>query len=153
MEQFKQGLSDTVISTHISPEGACNLKCPYCSVTYRDTHSRIPLPRIKDYVNQLTARGLKAVILTGGGEPTLYKEFNELAQWLYFEKGLSIGLITNGTMTQKIQEKTLECFSWVRISINIFDKWTEKIKFPYEKLRDDCVVGCSMVYTGETRVK
>jgi hypothetical protein len=149
MEQFKQGLSDTVISTHISPEGACNLKCPYCSVTYRDTHSRIPLPRIKDYVNQLTARGLKAVILTGGGEPTLYKEFNELAQWLYFEKGLSIGLITNGTMTQKIQEKTLECFSWVRISINIFDKWTEKIKFPYEKLRDDCVVGCSMVYTGE----
>ncbi|NQZ56115.1 MAG: hypothetical protein HRT88_01405, partial [Lentisphaeraceae bacterium] len=38
MFAFKEGRPDTVISTHISPEGACNLKCPYCSVTYRDTH-------------------------------------------------------------------------------------------------------------------
>jgi len=149
MNEFKNGGKNTVISTHISPEGACNLKCPYCSVTYRDTHSRIPLDRIKNYVNQLIGRGLKAVILTGGGEPTLYKHFNELVQWLHFEKRLSIGLITNGTRTKQIQDKTFPCFSWVRVSINIFQGWTEKISFPKEKLRDDCVVGCSMVYTGE----
>ena len=94
MENYKAGANNTVISTHISPEGACNLKCPYFSVTYRDTHSRISLPRIKDYVNQLIPRGLKAVILTGGGEPTLYKHFNELVLWLHNEKKLSVGLIT-----------------------------------------------------------
>ena len=45
---YKNGDPNTVISTHISPEGACNLKCPYCSVTYRDTHSRIDMDTIKD---------------------------------------------------------------------------------------------------------
>ena len=42
MWNYRNGDPNTIISTHISPEGACNLKCSYCSVTYRDTHSRIP---------------------------------------------------------------------------------------------------------------
>jgi organic radical activating enzyme len=139
----------TVISTHISPEGACNLKCPYCSVTYRDTHARIPLPRIKQYVEDLIKRGLKAVILTGGGEPTLYPHFNELVQWIKKEKGLNVALITNGTNTKRIQPETFSCFSWIRVSINIFPGWTEKISLPTADLSSDCVVGCSMVYTAE----
>ncbi len=93
---YKNNDPNTVISTHISPEGACNLKCPYCSVTYRDTHSRIPMETIKDYVTKLKTRGLKAVILTGGGEPTAYKHFNDLVRWLYKE-GLQVALISNGS--------------------------------------------------------
>lgn len=148
MNAFKDEKPNSIISTHISPEGACNLKCPYCSVTYRDTHNRIPLQRIKNYVLDLKSYGLKAVILTGGGEPTLYKEFNELVEWLH-SQNLSIGLITNGTQTKKIKNEVLKYFSWVRISINIFEGWQEKINFPYQDLSKDCVVGCSMVYTGE----
>ena len=139
----------TVISTHISPEGACNLKCPYCSVTYRDTHSRIPLDRIKKYVEDLMQRGLQAVILTGGGEPTFYPQFNELVQWLKIEKGLSVALITNGTTSSRILPETLGCFSWIRVSINIFQGWEDKIKINTEHLSPTCVVGCSMVYTSE----
>lgn len=139
----------TVVSTHISPEGACNLKCPYCSVTYRDTHSRIPLPRIKKYVEDLMERGLKAVILTGGGEPTLYPNFNELVQWIKNEKGLSVALITNGTTSSKIESETLKCFSWIRVSINIFPGWESKISLRKQDLNDECIVGCSMVYTSE----
>ena len=89
MMSYKNGDGRSVVSTHISPEGACNLKCPYCSVTYRDTHSRIDLDVIKDYVTKLKSRGLKAVILTGGGEPTSYKHFNELVQWLKYDQELS----------------------------------------------------------------
>lgn len=148
MAAFKNGKPNSIISTHISPEGACNLKCPYCSVTYRDTHNRISLDKIKNYVLDLKEFGLKAVILTGGGEPTLYKEFNELVDWLH-SQNLSIGLITNGTQSKKIDKKVLKYFSWVRVSINIFDGWQEKINFPHEDLSDECVVGCSMVYTGE----
>lgn len=139
----------TVISTHISPEGACNLKCPYCSVTYRDTHSRIPLPRIKKYVEDLMERGLKAVILTGGGEPTLYPHFNELVQWIKKEKGLSVALITNGTTSSKIDAETLYCFSWIRVSINVFPGWENKISLRKQDLNEECIVGCSMVYTSE----
>ena len=151
MFSYKAGKGDTVISTHISPEGACNLKCPYCSVTYRDTHSRIDLDVIKDYVEKLQTRGLKAVILTGGGEPTGYKYFNELVQWLKYDRGLSVGLITNGTLAKKLEDKTFAAFSWVRISINLFNNWETRVgdNFDTSKLSSDCVVGCSMVYTVE----
>ena len=53
MINYKNNNPNSVVSTHISPEGACNLKCPYCSVTYRDTHPRIPLDTIKNYVLNL----------------------------------------------------------------------------------------------------
>lgn len=148
MESFRASTGRTVISTHISPEGSCNLRCSFCSVTARDTHSRIPFERIKAYVYDLKSRGLKAVIFTGGGEPTLYPEFNELVQWTKAQ-GLSVALITNGTTANRVDRETWKCFSWVRVSINVFDGWKERIHIPYKELSKDCVVGCSFVYTVE----
>lgn len=151
MMEYKQGKPGSIISTHISPEGACNLKCPYCSVTYRDTHSRIDIDVIKDYVIKLKTVGLKAVILTGGGEPTAYPKFNELVQWLKYDQNLSVALITNGTLARRLEKRTLQAFSWIRVSINLFDNWEKRIgeNFNTEDLSEDCIVGCSMVYTVE----
>ena len=151
MVSYKKGTGRSVVSTHISPEGACNLKCPYCSVTYRDTHSRLELDTIKDYVEKLQTRGLKAVILTGGGEPTAYKYFNELVQWIKYERGLSVALITNGTLAKRLDKETLKAFSWLRVSINLFNNWEHRIgnNLDINDLSDDCIVGCSMVYTVE----
>lgn len=149
MFSYRNDGGRSVVSTHISPEGACNLRCPYCSVTYRDTHSRIDLAVIKKYVEDLQSRGLKAVIFTGGGEPTIYPHFNELIQWIKYDRGLSVALITNGTQAKRIEDKTWKAFSWVRVSLNVFDGWEEKIWIPKAALSADCVVGCSMVYTSE----
>ncbi len=68
MESYKAKTGRSVISTHVAPEGRCNLKCSYCSVSERVLQSRIDLDRILDYLTKLKSRGLKAVILTGGGE-------------------------------------------------------------------------------------
>jgi organic radical activating enzyme len=153
MEEFARPIDgsprNTVISTHVSPEGECNLKCSYCSVNYRTTHSRIPLNVVKKYVEDLMTRGLRAVILTGGGEPTIYPHFNELVQWLKKEKGLSVALITNGTTSKKILPETLACFSWIRVSINFFRGWEDKISIDTTHLNSECVVGCSLIYTSE----
>lgn len=149
MENYKNGNPNTVISTHISPEGTCNLRCPYCSVTYRDTHSRLDMDTIKDYVTKLMSRGLKAVILTGGGEPTIYKNFNELVRWLKSRK-LSVALITNGTMSRRIADDVWGMFDWIRVSINVFDGWEDKIGLNLNMINPEkTVVGCSMVYTVE----
>lgn len=149
MLAYRSGDPNSIVSTHISPEGACNLKCPYCSVTYRDTHSRIELSVIKDYVLKLKSRGLKAVILTGGGEPTLYKQFNELVQWLKYDQNLSVALITNGTSTDRVAPSVWKAFSWVRVSINMFQGWETRIKLPVEHFSPECVVGASSVITVE----
>ena len=148
MEAFKAGYGNTVISSHISPEGACNLKCPYCSVTYRDTHSRIPGQTIQKYVENLQTRGLKALIFTGGGEPTIYPHFNEMIRWAK-GRGLSVALITNGTKTSKVDPDVWGMFSWVRISLNVFNDWENVINLPKDLLNPECVVGCSMIYTTE----
>jgi organic radical activating enzyme len=149
MFNYKNDNPNSIISSHISPEGACNLKCPYCSVTYRDTHSRIPLDTIKDYVVKLQTRGLKAVILTGGGEPLAYPHANELIKWLKYERGVDIGLITNGTLTAKLDDDAWRALSWVRVSINVFKDWEKRIRLPADKLDPNCVVGASMVFTSE----
>jgi len=149
MINYRSGGPQTVISTHISPEGTCNLKCPYCSVTYRDTHSRLDMETIQDYVLKLKSRGLKAVILTGGGEPTAYKQFNELVRWLK-EQDLSVALITNGTLTRRVDDDVWKMFSWIRVSINIFNGWQNVIGLPKDKIDyENTIVGCSMVYTVE----
>lgn len=149
MMEFKTGGCNTVITTHVSPEGACNLSCPYCSVTYRDTHSRIDLDVIKSYILDLKTRGLKAVILTGGGEPTAYPHFSELVNWIKYDQQLSVGLITNGTLFSRINKSALRAFSWIRVSINLFDGWEDKIgsNLDLSSLSEECIVGCSMVYT------
>ena len=149
MNSFKQGQGSSIISTHVSPEGSCNLSCPYCSVTYRATKNRIELKRVKDYLLKLWSRGLKAVIFTGGGEPTLYPTFNELVQWAKHDLGLSVGLISNGTTQRRIKPETYKCLSWMRVSVNLFDGWQDKISIDRSSLADDCVVGCSFVYTAE----
>lgn len=148
MLNYKNNNPNTIISTHISPEGACNLKCPYCSVTYRKNTNRIELDTIKDYVNKLKTRGLKAVILTGGGEPTLYKHFNTLVRWLK-DQNLSVALITNGTNANLVDRDVWKLFSWVRVSVNLFEGWENKINIPHELLSDDCVLGMSHVFTVE----
>jgi MoaA/NifB/PqqE/SkfB family radical SAM enzyme len=149
LENYKSLDPSTVISTHISPEGACNLKCPYCSVTYRDTFSRLPLNVVQDYVEKLLQRGLKAVILTGGGEPTVYRDFNNLVRFLK-ASGLEVALITNGTQTQRVEEDVWSMFDWIRVSINLFEDWENKIKLPVELIdKSKTTIGCSMVFTAE----
>lgn len=149
MFNYKEGGSNTIVTAHISPEGACNLKCPFCSVTFRSTHLNLKLEVIQDFVEKLQSRGLKAVTLTGGGEPTVYKEFEELVEWLHYERGLELGVITNGTQLSRFSERTMKAFEWIRVSINIFKGWEEKISVPTHYLKDDCLVGCSFVYTAQ----
>lgn len=146
LESYRKGEGYTVVSTHISPEGACNLRCPYCSVSKRKQFQRIEMDVIKDYVLKLKSRGLQAVILTGGGEPTLYPHFNELVEWLKVTQGLSVALITNGTNIDKVSPEVWDMFSWVRVSLNFIDNYQMKIKFP--KIKG--VLGASMVYIGQT---
>lgn len=148
MNSYLVGSSNSIISTHISPEGSCNLNCTYCSVKKRKRNYRIELDVIKDYVNKLCSRGLKAVILTGGGCPVLYPQFNELTRWIK-SKGLSIALITNGTNSKKVDNDVWGLFSWIRVSVNLFDGWANKIFIPKNKLSKNCILGASFIYDNE----
>jgi MoaA/NifB/PqqE/SkfB family radical SAM enzyme len=146
---FKRGDGKTVISTHISPEGTCTLKCPYCSVGYRSVFNRLKLGTIKKYINILKKRGLKAVILTGGGEPALYPQINELIEFIHDKSGLELAMISNGTILNRIKPSNRRKLEWLRISVNVFDGWENKIYIPPEFINSDAVIGFSFVFTPE----
>jgi len=144
MMAYKEGLTDSIISTHVSPEGACNLNCSYCSVRNRKTE-RIELDVIKEYIGTLLVHGLRAVILTGGGEPTLYPYFAELVEWLW-DMHMSVGLITNGSTVPDMSDDAYASFKWVRVSLNT----GVPVCFPLEKLAPGCTVGFSKICCPDT---
>lgn len=150
MESYRAGTGRTVISTHVAPEGRCNLKCSYCSVSERKLHNTIELPTIVDYITKLKSRGLKAVIITGGGEPTLYKDFNALGEWI-LDQGLELALISNGTQFNRVSDRIIQNLTWLRISMNVFKKWEEKIVVPVDRLTSKTTVGMSICYSAENK--
>lgn len=153
LQSYYDNEHNTIISTHISPEGRCNLKCSYCSVANRKVNYRISLERIQKYIIDLKTRGLKAVIITGGGEPTLYPQINELIRWIKLDQQLSVAMITNGTQTHRIHNDVWNLLSWVRVSINTFKDYKNVIKLPYHLVSNNCIVGCSFVITSYDDIK
>ena len=105
----------SAVCAHVSPEGSCNLECSYCQV--KKTTNRLELRTIKKFIDSLSRNGLKSVILTGGGEPLLYPEINELIKYIK-KNNLKLGIITNGTLFTRLDDISISSFEWIRISIN-----------------------------------
>ncbi len=143
MENYAHGTGHSIICAHISVTGQCNLNCSYCACGGRRRSDTVPYPVLRDYIGKLKTRGLESVILTGGGEPTLYPHFNELVRWIR-EQGLAVALITNGTQSHQVD--CWDAFSWVRVSINTnFMGWEDKIRVGPAPL-----TGASLIYDGQS---
>ena len=99
MAKLRNGKGQPIVS-HVMLTDVCNHTCAFCSVQARAGDS-LPYYDVLTYLNTLRGYGLKAVILSGGGNPILYKcketgkNFNDIVEAIH-EQGLEIGLITNG---------------------------------------------------------
>ena len=112
LQHLKNGNVYPIVA-HIMPTSLCNLNCSYCSIKSRPKEE-LDFDEIKKTTIELLSHGLRAVILSGGGEPLIYKHFDELVEFLHHYK-LEIGLITNGTL---LKHHDVSKFTWVRVSIN-----------------------------------
>ena len=133
------------ITTHVMATDICNHKCAFCSVQAR-AGDTLPLKDILAYLDILLRFGLKSVILSGGGNPILYKcpeegyDFNVLVDEIH-SRDLEIGVITNGMPMKGYEEdtwndvlppimrrswktvrpETLDKLTWIRISMSGLD--------------------------------
>lgn len=88
------------IHAWLAPHDLCNHKCSFCSVGER-AGDALAFPVIEKYFRTLVGLGLKAVTISGGGNPLLYrcketgKTIDDLISFL-FGLGLQVGMITNG---------------------------------------------------------
>lgn len=79
----------------------------------------MPADKMRECVSDWRAMGVKAVELTGGGEPLLYPYVDEFL-WLAADWGVDTALVTNGTALneQKATRFTATNWKWARVSID-----------------------------------
>lgn len=132
------------ITTHIMPCDVCQHQCAFCSVQTREGNTLL-FSTMRSYLETLVGYGLKAVIISGGGNPILYRcpetkaGFNELVAMIR-GFGLEIGCITNGMPLREyeggrrswrnVSPEMLDELTWVRISMAGLDHKEQCVYVP-----------------------
>ncbi|MDT8273945.1 MAG: radical SAM protein, partial [Desulfomonilia bacterium] len=108
------------ISINLDLTTACNFSCPHCvDSRMLNTGDYLDLDTIKRSIETLQNNGLLSVILIGGGEPTIHKNFEELVRFLS-RQGLQIGIATNGSRLERVAS-VADAFKegdWLRLSLD-----------------------------------
>lgn len=105
------------ITADIFLNSSCNNKCPYCTYARykKRSSSYMTFKSFKNNINILLANGVKGVILTGGGEPTINPDFDKITQ--YLEKhSIPYGINTNFNVLKYIKPH------YLKISLDGYDR-------------------------------
>lgn len=106
----------------------CNARCCYCRYNH-ETGKYIKFDDFKKYVDRLISIGVKGIILTGGGEPTINPDFKKIVTWLE-ENNIPYGINTNLI-------KEIECNPiFLKVSVDSGDKNRYKATRGVDKLDD-----------------
>lgn len=108
------------VSINLDLTTACNYQCDHCvDLDILNTGIRYDHDQLISSLGLMAERGLKSVIVIGGGEPTLYPKFAETIRYMK-SLGLQVAIVSNGTGNRKIAE-VADCMDkndWVRLSLD-----------------------------------
>jgi hypothetical protein len=108
------------LSLNLDLTTACNYACDHCidhdtlntGITHQDAALRASL-------TEMAARGLRSVILIGGGEPTVHPGFASIVRHVK-SLGLQAAVVSNGSRNERIAE-VADAFTegdWIRLSLD-----------------------------------
>lgn len=113
------------VHVHLVPTNVCNQRCNFCAYRAEGYSSNesfncresIPQEKLLDLVRDFSTVGVRAVEVTGGGEPTCHPSFIRLCQDT-LDRGLDLGVVTNGSLWTPAHVKATREAKWVRFSID-----------------------------------
>ena len=113
------------ITADIFLNNYCNNMCPYC--TYRrwefdDGARYMSYENFVKYAERLIDLGVLGFILTGGGEPTVSKDFDKIVAWLD-EHNINYGINTNFNVYKEFNP------NYLKVSLDAWDNDS------YERIR------------------
>ena len=111
LNEYLQGEYVNPINVEISPSGVCQANCEWCFFKDEKNQNMVDTGLLMKAINQFKGMGVKAVTWTGGGEPTLHKDFHKFVRTLY-SLNIKQGLFTNGLKVN--YDPSL--FEWIRVS-------------------------------------
>lgn len=114
----------------------CNLRCKFCNFHSVNEKAFYDAFQYKDkidkeiaikFIKEFAWQGGKAITFCGSGECTVHPDYSEIC-YKTKDKGIEIGLITNGTMLSniKIMQCIIDTHTWVRVGLNAGNKKTFK---------------------------
>lgn len=109
------------ISINLDLTTACNYRCDHC-IDWDILNSGVKHKEEELFssLRELADRGLKSVILIGGGEPTVYPRFVDVVKYLKRDLNQQVAVVSNGGRNDRILEAA-EYFTagdWVRLSLD-----------------------------------
>jgi hypothetical protein len=109
------------VSINLDLTLACNYACTHC-IDWEILNSgpRMEEENLRESLRLMAERGLKSVILIGGGEPTLYPGFSDFVRFAKQDLGLQIAVVSNGSRGDRLLEIAphLEEGDWIRLSLD-----------------------------------
>lgn len=113
------------IHIEIDPTSTCQQNCLRCSykqdidgrrdyIIHREGVS-LPYLRFKELISEFKELGMKAITLSGGGEPLMYPHIKDIIQDI-FSADLQLGIISN--LAVKVDTELLSHSVWIRVSLD-----------------------------------
>ncbi|MFE4518810.1 radical SAM/SPASM domain-containing protein [Kitasatospora sp. NPDC056783] len=109
--------SEAPLVVDLDPTTFCDLACPECISGKLLNQGRFTPERLAALAEELVSMSVRGVVLIGGGEPLAHRGTRRVLRILG-EAGVSIGVVTNGTMIDKSLDELARYASWVRVSMD-----------------------------------
>lgn len=77
----------------------------------------IPFEKIEEIIEDCSRMGVRAIQLTGGGEPTVHPHFISICERIK-SKGIDLAVVTNGLLLNEKKAEVLRDACWARVSID-----------------------------------
>jgi sulfatase maturation enzyme AslB (radical SAM superfamily) len=108
------------ISINLDLTTACNYRCTHCiDWDILNTSHKHREAELRSSIALMAERGLRSVILIGGGEPTLYPKFADFVKFLK-ELDLQVAIVSNGSRGDRLVEAVqyMGPRDWIRLSLD-----------------------------------
>ena len=129
LDALERGDLCTPFYIRLKPTNLCNHHCAYCTYGINNTNNRtynrnkinygdmIPWEKLREIINDMGDMGVKAVTLSGGGEPLTYPYIADAFRMLK-DRGIDLSLISNGSLLAGATAEELYDAKWIRISFD-----------------------------------
>lgn len=139
IEQLRRGEQVVPLQVQLIISDLCNQNCSFCAYRMDGYSSNqlfaiidpktgeknnnparfIPYPKVIEILDDCVEMGVKAIQVTGGGEPTVHPKHKEIFEYIV-KSGLQLGLVSNFAI---LRDGVLNAFKhenaqWVRVSID-----------------------------------
>jgi hypothetical protein len=109
------------LSINLDLTTACNYRCDHC-IDWDILNSGVKHKEEELFASlrEMARRGMRSVILIGGGEPTVYPRFVEVVRFLKQELQQQVAVVSNGGRNDRLYEAAeyLTAGDWVRLSLD-----------------------------------